>query len=402
MLDPTSQRKQYRRRRVIQWLFCICLLVSIVIIFLLRLLAWGSGENNQLSRHPDAASTVSAFSEIPFPFGRAYSGEGWQLYFNEPAERTDRAEYQNGMDAQLAAAINSAQHRLDIAAFELNSDPIAEAILSAHERGVAVRIVTDDDHGLNDKRDGHLRELRQAGIAVADDSRTGLMHNKFLIVDRQTVWTGSWNFTVNGTYRNNNNALVLESPAAAGAYLAEFDEMFLRGEFGARSSDDGVISFKLGDGRASIVFAPEADEIQVITAEIAKAERAIRLMVFVFSLEELAQAMLNQAANPAITIEGVFETRNSTADWSQLPALHCAGASIRQDGNRYTLHHKVIIIDEDTVISGSFNFSRSAAESNDENIIIIRDAAIASLYLDEWRRIWAGAEELAPDEVTCD
>ena len=84
-----------------------------------------------------------------------------------------------------------------------------------------------------------------------------------------------------------------------------------------------------------------------------------------------------------------------------MPALHCAGAKVRQDGNRYILHHKVIIIDEDTVITGSFNFSSSAAERNDENIVIVRNAVIAGLYLDEWRRLWDAAEELAPNEVVC-
>ena len=75
---------------------------------------------------------------------------------------------------------------------------------------------------------------------------------------------------------------------------------------------------------------------------------------------------------------------------------------MRQDGSRYVLHHKVIIIDEQTVITGSFNFSKSAAQRNDENIVIIRDATIAGLYLDEWKRIWGSAAELAPDAVDCD
>ena len=54
------------------------------------------------------------------------------------------------------------------------------------------------------------------------------------------------------------------------------------------------------------------------------------------------------------------------------------------------------------MITGSFNFSRSAAESNDENIVIIRNAGVAGLYLEEWRRVWESAKELAPDEVVCE
>ena len=163
----------------------------------------------------------------------------------------------------------------------------------------------------------------------------------------------------------------------------------------------GTVTFDFDGGEVSIIFASEADEIGALTAEIAQAEHSIRFMTFVFSLEELAQAMLLQAENFNFTVEGIFEDRNSTASWSQLPALHCAGAKVRQDGNRYILHHKVIIIDEDTVITGSFNFSSSAAERNDENIVIVRNAVIAGLYLDEWQRLWDAAEELAPNEVVC-
>ena len=318
------------------------------------------------------------------------------------AEDSEREDYANGLDEALAAAIDLSSATLDIAAFELNSDALRDAIAAAHERGVRVRIVTDDEHGLDDEGDAHLRDLQRAGVALRDDSRSGLMHNKFAIIDQRTVWTGSWNYTVNGSYRNNNNALALESAAAAAAYQAEFDEMFERGEFGIRSSDDGPVTIEHDGGEISILFGSEADEIEALAAEIARAQRTIRFMTFVFSLEELAEAMLLQAAKAEVAIEGVFEKRNSTASWSQLPVLHCNGAAVRQDGNRYVLHHKVIIIDEETVITGSFNFSRSGAERNDENILIIRHADIAALYLDEWRRIWDSAEELKPEEVVCD
>ena len=63
-----------------------------------------------------------------------------------------------------------------------------------------------------------------------------------------------------------------------------------------------------------------------------------------------------------------------------------------QDGNPYTLHHKVFIIDDQTVVLGSLNFSDNAAESNDENILIIHDAAIAGPYLAEFERVYQQAQ----------
>ena len=348
------------------------------------------------------ATLPASYSEVKLNFGRGYIGDGWRLYFNEPDASPDSELYIGGIETALVAAIAEARSALDIAAFELNSEPIYEAILAAHLRGVAVRIVADDDHGLHDDKNAALRDLQAAGVPVVDDGRSGLMHNKFVILDGKTVWTGSWNFTTNGSYRNNNNVFVMQSAAAAHAYQSEFNEMFERGEFGTRSRDDGIVSVRPGEAEVSIIFAAEGEEIGALKAEIEQATRSIRIMTFVFSLEELAEAILLQAEHEDLVVQGVFEKRNSTANWSQLPALHCAGAAMRQDGNRYVLHHKVIIIDEGTVITGSFNYSRSAAQSNDENIVIIRDATIAGLYLDEWKRIWDSAVELAPEAVDCD
>jgi phosphatidylserine/phosphatidylglycerophosphate/cardiolipin synthase-like enzyme len=55
------------------------------------------------------------------------------------------------------------------------------------------------------------------------------------------------------------------------------------------------------------------------------------------------------------------------------------------------MHHKVIIIDDETVILGSYNFSRSAEISNDENVLIIHDPAVASLFVEEFGRIYQQA-----------
>ncbi len=398
-----NEIKRRRKSRAIRTIAALALLFGGMALFVKRTLHIG---RHWLEVEPAISTAVApraaTYAEVEFDFGRGFADSGWQVYFNEPDESSDRSEYAGGLDEVFASAIDRAVSTLDLAAFELNSDAIRAAIAAAHERGVRVRILTDDVHGLQDERDPHLRDLLALGISVTGDGRSGLMHNKFAIIDQREVWTGSWNYTVNGSYRNNNNVLALASLEAAAAYHDEFDEMYLRGEFGKTSVDDGPISFALGDGEVTIVFAAEADEISALEAEIARARHSIRFMTFVFSLNELADAMLERAAIADVTIEGVFENRNSTASWSQLPALHCAGAAIRQDGNRYILHHKVILIDDVTVITGSFNYSRSAAERNDENIVIIRHAAIAALYRDEWQRIWDSAEALAPDEVNCE
>jgi len=362
----------------------------------------GTTGGGQSTTRPTTAPPTGGgdLEEVALGLGRGYIGDWYAIFFNEPNGSSDQATYVNGIDVPLANAIGQVQNTLDIAAFEMNNDVIFQAILDAHERGVTVRIVTDDDHGLEDEKDDALRDLRSAGVPVVDDSRSALMHNKFMIMDSQAVWTGSWNYTINGTYRNNNNAVVLQNADAVAAYQEEFDEMFSDGEFGSRSTDQGVKTFTQGDTEVTIIFAAEADEVPVLVDVINEADSNIRIMTFVFSADELGEAMVDRI-EAGVTVQGVFENRNSTADWSELPRLHCAGGEMRQDGNRYTLHHKVFIIDDDTVVTGSFNFSDNALSSNDENVVIIKDKAIAALYIDEWQRLWDNAEALEAGEVEC-
>ena len=218
----------------------LMLLVLAIALTAFVLRAFHLGQSRPMAA-PDLAATPTqvTYQQVALEFGRGYLGNGWQLYFNEPDASRTSGENAKGIDRMLAAAIDEATTTLDIAAFELNSDAVYDAIAAAHDRSLLVRIVTDDDHGLHDEGNSHLRDLLQAGIPVVDDSRSGLMHNKFAIIDQRTVWTGSLNLTVNGSYRNNNNVLVVHSALAAAAFQAEFDEMFERKQFGKRSPDDG-------------------------------------------------------------------------------------------------------------------------------------------------------------------
>jgi phosphatidylserine/phosphatidylglycerophosphate/cardiolipin synthase-like enzyme len=354
---------------------------------------------------PIAAPTVVS-TRVPtgnYEFISVGNGVGaqhdfWQVYFTAPLNTNDRSQWVNGIDVPLANAIDATQNTLDIAAFELNNETISDAILRAHERGVQVRIVTDDEHGLEDD-DSTLVDLELEGIPIVDDDRTALMHNKFMIMDGITVWTGSTNFTQNGIYRNNNNLIALRSRRAVIAYQAEFDEMFLRGEFGPTSSEGNSARFTQDGVPIEIYFAAEDDVVGRILAEINSATSTIRFMVFSFTRDDIGEALLAQAEN-GIDIQGVFETTGSETEFSEMPRLLCAGLDVRQDGNRGVLHHKVFIIDENTVVTGSFNFSNNATQSNDENLVIIRNADIAELYLQEFDRV-RGIATVA-DDIPCD
>ena len=224
------------------------------------------------------------------------------------------------------------------------------------------------------------------------------MHNKFVIVDGRSVWSGSMNLTLNGAGRHNNNLLQLRSAEAARRYQAEFDEMFVEGRFGPRSPRGGRAPFNVGTARLALYFGPEDDLATALLEALAGARERIRFMAFSFTLDEMGAALLRRAA-AGVQVQGIFERVGSESVWSELGPLYCAGLEVRQDGNPHLLHHKVFIIDDDVVITGSANFSASGTESNDENLIVIEDPALAAAYTAEFHR--RRDEASTPRDVTC-
>ena len=280
---------------------------------------------------------------------------------------------------------------MDIAIYELNLDEIGEAILAARNRGVNVRLVTDTDE-LEELET--LIWLEREGIPIVSDERSPIMHHKFMVVDGEAVWTGSWNFTTNGTFRNNNHAIYIQSPEIAQNYVTEFDEMFVQHAFGPTSpANTPYPQIQISDTLIETCFAPEDRCDEKLMGLINQAQQSIRFMIFSFTHDGIGQA-IREKAKAGVEVQGVFETRGSETEYSEFGRMKSQGLDVIQDGNPYTLHHKVVIIDDRIVALGSFNFSANATESNDENLIIIHNPEITQQFLAEFNRIHQQA--LAP------
>ena len=223
----------------------------------------------------------------------------------------------------------------------------------------------------------------RAGIPIVFDQRSAFMHNKFCVVDGIHVWSGSTNITENGMYRNNNNAVWVVSPELAANFTTEFAEMFLNRKFGAsspRNTPHPVLM--LGGIVIENYFAPEDGVGREIISEIEDARRRIDFMVFAFTCRDIAQALAARMA-AGVEVRGLIEARNAGSKHSQHRFLEQHGAEIHLDKNPFNMHHKVMILDRKTVITGSYNFSRNADTQNDENVIIIHDPGVAENYLRE-------------------
>jgi phosphatidylserine/phosphatidylglycerophosphate/cardiolipin synthase-like enzyme len=234
--------------------------------------------------------------------------------------------------------------------------------------------------------------LQRAKVPIVTDERTSLMHNKFMVIDSRAVWTGSWNFTANDTFRNNNHAILLHSGELAQNFSAEFAEMFEQKQFGPTSPINTPHPRIIrGETLIESCFAPEDRCADQIIRLVRQAQRTIRFMAFSFTHDGIGKAIRDRA-NDGIRVEGVFESRGSDVASSEYESLRRKKLDIWLDGNPYTMHHKIIIIDNQTVILGSFNFSDSANEANDENMLAIHDRAVTEAYLAEFDRVYRQAQ----------
>ena len=339
-------------------------------------------------------------TDTPFP-----NAKWWEVYFTDPLTVNDPNNPAGSIEEKLINFINAAQTSIHIASFEFNLPRVADALIAAKARGVDVRWVTDDENGLeidgNENR-GQFTRLMAAGVEVKDDAgRSALMHNKFWIFDRQILWTGSTNITVNGIYKQNNNVIVIRSPEVAEIYEREWEELWTA-QLGPRAPSARSTQWAILEGTPiQILFSAEDDAVDNIIAILNDAQVSIRFLAFSYTDYPMAQAMISRA-QAGVDVQGVFETFGSNSTRSELRTLWCAGLPVRQDGNGSFLHDKVIIIDNSTVVTGSLNFSSSADEENEENVVILDNPEIAALYLQEYQKLWDQAMSVAVGAFTCE
>jgi phosphatidylserine/phosphatidylglycerophosphate/cardiolipin synthase-like enzyme len=321
-----------------------------------------------------------------------FNPDWYEIYFTAPTCPPEE-ERVGGLDETIADDISQARQQVDIAGFDIDAEPIIDALIDLEARGVTVRVVTDEDNGDL----ASIRRLRRGGISVVEDKRTALMHNKFIVVDGRYVWIGSLNFTSNGVYCNNNNLVRFDSSRLAANYTAEMDEMYDDRAFGPDSPNATPREqLSINGIRVENYFGPEKEMSLIISRAVIRAQEEILFMAFSFTDEQIGEAMLGRA-DAGVTVRGVFETVGSATGYSYFPfmaqeEMTMENIAVRTDGNPQIMHHKVIIIDRETVIFGSFNFSDNANRRNDENIIIVHDPTFVSYFIEEFDTVWAEAQ----------
>lgn len=275
----------------------------------------------------------------------------------------------------LVNFINEAQTTLHCAFYDIGLESVQEALRSQAEK-IEVQVVTDD----------HYYDKFPEDFVIQDGY--AYMHNKFCISDNQKVLTGSMNPTDNGANKNDNNLLIIKSESLANNFETEFQELW-SGTF--KKGDPNALTINLNDITIESYFCPDDDCATAVEEEIAEAENSIYFMTFSFTHEGIANNILLKYTE-GLGIKGVFESRMNS-EYSKFDVFDYQGIEVKKDGNSNSMHHKVFIIDEETVITGSMNPSNNGVDGNDETLLIIHSTDIANEFIHEFNRVWTEAEE---------
>jgi phosphatidylserine/phosphatidylglycerophosphate/cardiolipin synthase-like enzyme len=323
----------------------------------------------------------------------------------------------DNLEEVIVDFIDGAEYTLDIAVHELDNPKIAAAIDRAARRKqpganrlIRVRYITEGDYlveakpvepptitvSLDTNRD-HFVQLLRGAVDAKIDFNPKIFHHKFIIRDlnhdKVALLTGSTNFTTTCTHRNLNHVVVFHDLGVASAYQTEFDQL-RDGIFGARSpklTTTDPLKINIEGSEVLILFSPENNPELRIVNEILKAKNTAHLMMFTFAKSTtIDDALLTRLKAGGFTVKGVLDAGQSANQWSPHKALNAAGAKLRKETlpGAGKLHHKVLVLDGEVVIGGSFNYTGPANQYNYENLFIIKNAAIAGHFQAEIERVW--------------
>ena len=360
------------------------------------------------STNADGSSTSTV---RPYATKSESSGE-IRVYFNRSVDTTwatteNAITIGSGSNDSIAAYINRATQTLDIAIYNFTDDPvIANAINARYDAGVQVRIVSD---GSTAQMGLTLLNSNIPIVERINTSGTGIMHNKFMIIDADVtdnawVWTGSMNWTDNNMYNDFNNIIIFQDQSIARGYRLEFEEMWggsgaqpgnPNGVFASSKTNNTPLQYVLGPDnvRVESYFSPTDNANGAIIKTIQTTDANLDYAVLAFTRQDIADAIIAEDDLFLVLVRGIIEQTSDPA--SEYTYLQTAGQDVHtHEGIAYDLHHKYLIVDhstldsDPTVLTGSHNWSSAAQTTNDENTVVVHDARIANLYLQEFMARW--------------
>jgi phosphatidylserine/phosphatidylglycerophosphate/cardiolipin synthase-like enzyme len=352
-----------------------------------------------------------------------------EVMFNEPGTRQSNMWEPDAVRLMIES-IQDAKATIDMAVMGFGRDEVIDALIAAHDRGIKVRMVGDAGHLYNS---GYQR-FRERHIPMVSGNLNHIMHNKFMIIDDRFVFGGTANWTDTDLRHNSNNFFFIDSPLVAADFADEFHQMY-GGLFGHTKVEiDNGRSYQVGDTTVEVWFSPNEDAMGRILELVDAAQESVRFTIFAFTKDQVGSAFIRKQAEfdaknaaEGISADASIHERRTVAgviDQSQLHSngqyhevFRLLGAQIplRMDANDNSkqpgdyqagggrLHSKTMVLDaygeNPIVITGSFNWSASATQSNDEYLLVMHGGRVAESFDTYFDSLWNTGRRMGIDRM---
>jgi len=137
---------------------------------------------------------------------------------------------------------------------------------------------------------------------------------------------------------------------------------------------------------AEVFFSPNGGCMSRLVHWIDSANSSVHVLIYSFTLDEVGKALVS-ALHRGIDVKVVFE-KDQISQYSEYGTLRAVGVPVKNDTNSALMHDKIAIVDGNIVLTGSYNWSSTAEERNNENLLVIRDPTLAQRFEAEFQRIW--------------
>jgi len=141
----------------------------------------------------------------------------------------------------------------------------------------------------------------------------------------------------------------------------------------------------LNNTQTQVYFSPKGGCTTAIVGEISKAKTEILVQAYSFTSRDIAKALVD-ANKRGVHTEIILDRSNRSQKYSAADFTFNMGIPTFIDAEHAIAHNKVMVIDKETVITGSFNFTKAAEEKNAENVLILKNKELAKVYIDNWNR----------------
>lgn len=134
----------------------------------------------------------------------------------------------------------------------------------------------------------------------------------------------------------------------------------------------------------AVYFSPRGGCTEAVVAALDQAKSTVIVQAYSFTSAPIAKALVD-AARRGVKVQTILDKSQRSTKYSSATFLANAGLRPMIDSAHAIAHNKVMVIDGQLVITGSFNFTKAAEESNAENLFIIRDSILAARYTENWQ-----------------